>query len=81
MRWLQRVHYLIEAVKQPPGTPGRVEAIEDIVAMAMKADTFELLDERGMVPETLSHRRLASTRVPRHTQDLEGDPIGNEHVR
>ena len=67
MRHLARLPLLIADLMQTrPGSPERGAVIEEFVTMAMKADTYELLDERGYVPEALRH--LAK----------EGEPVGKE---
>lgn len=68
---LQRVCSWLDAVQQQPGAPGRDEAIKEIIWLAMKADTLDLLDEKGLIPRSLTYRE---DRIdPRNTQDLEGE--------
>lgn len=71
---LQRVRFFIEAIKQPAGTPGRSEAIAEVVRLAMKADTLDLLDQRGLVPKTMSYREPRDdSRGSQSSRNLEGD--------
>lgn len=49
------VENIITIMKSEPGAPERTRAIEEVVVMAMKADTLDLLERTGMLPEELRY--------------------------
>lgn len=62
-RYLERLNRnLSHIIHAPTSSPEWRGAVQEVVEAAMKADTLDLLDEKGWVPEEL-----------RYTRSLEGD--------